>query len=192
MEQNRLWSVGVCFCVWSISLNVYQGSLCPAPCSLQVLVSWQHFLCDWLLPLCRLLTRPPWDCPVLSGLIWSSAGHLRGKAGWPCSVLVSPGAASHEWPVLPGVRLCLFCPHFLSLGHHAKCPEVQEIVGVCIYVCMWRKNNSWKWEAVVEGAMAGIAACVPLTGMRLVGCAVADTWDEAQRAIAESMGSSSG
>lgn len=29
-------------------------------------------------------------------------------------------------------------------------------------------------EAVVEGAMAGIAACVPVTGMRLVGSAVAD------------------
>ena len=32
--------------------------------------------------------------------------------------------------------LCLFLPHCLSLGHHAKYPEVQEIVGVCIYVCM--------------------------------------------------------
>lgn len=68
MEQNRLWSAGVCFCVWLISLNVYQGSLCPTLCSLQVLVSWQHFLCDWLLPLCRLLTRPSWDCPLLSAL----------------------------------------------------------------------------------------------------------------------------
>lgn len=40
--------------------------------------------------------------------------------------------------------------------------------------------------------MAGIAACVPLTGMRLLGCAVADIWDEAQRTIAESMWSSPG
>jgi len=38
--------------------------------------------------------------------------------------------------------------------------------------------------------MAGIAACVALTGARRVGCAVADTWGEAQRAIAESMGPS--
>ena len=45
---------------------------------------------------------------------------------------------------------------------------------------------------MVEGAMTGIAACVPLAGMRLVGGAVADTWDEAQRAIAESMGPSPG
>lgn len=40
--------------------------------------------------------------------------------------------------------------------------------------------------------MSGIAACVPLTGMRQVGCAVAGIWAGAQRAIAESMGPSLG
>lgn len=70
----------------------------------------------------------------------------------------------------------------------------KRLWGMCVgtYICMWKKSNSWKLKAVVKGAVTGITACVPITGMRLVGCAVADTWDEAQRAIAESMGSSLG
>lgn len=57
---------------------------------------------------------------------------------------------------------------------------------------MWRRSNNSVLEVVVECVMAGIAACVPLTGMRLVGCVVADIWDEAQRTIPESVRPSPG
>lgn len=88
--------------------------------------------------------------------------------------------------------LCLFLPRFLSLRHRAKYPAVQEIVGacmyVCVYACMLRKSNSQKLEAVVEGHH-----CLCTTNRDEVGgLCYCRYLDEAQKAIAESMGPSPG
>lgn len=153
----------------------------------------------WLLPPCHVQTQPLRDLPrplrcELSGRMWSSAAHLWARAGWPSIVLVSLGAASHEWPLVPEVISSFLSLLFVSWALCHTPWGSRDCGGMCVgtYICMWKKSNSWKLAAVVEGAMAGITAYVPVTGMRLLGCAVADTWDEAQWAIAGSVGPSLG